>query len=113
MKTWNSRARGLRPEDVELAAKISSEIPTPFLRIDFMRAENGDLVFCEFTPCPENFEEHNADIDLMMGREFSSAEARLKDDLLMGKSFSLFLEIYTRGGMTDDQPGTSTNCSIG
>jgi hypothetical protein len=30
----------------------------------------------------------------MMGREFSSAEARLKDDLLMGKSFDRFLDIY-------------------
>ena len=89
-------SEGLRTEEVELAAKFSSEIPTPFLRIDFMRAENGDLVFCEFTPCPENFEEFNASIDLMMGREFSSAEARLKDDLLMGKSFSRFLGIYTR-----------------
>ena len=38
-------SEGLRPEEVELAAKISSEIPTPFLRIDFMRAENDDLVF--------------------------------------------------------------------
>ena len=65
-----------------------------------MRAENGDLVFCEFTPCPENFEEHNATIDLMMGREFTSAEARLRDDLLMGKSFSRFLEIYTGGDRT-------------
>ena len=76
-------SEGLRPEEVELAAKISSEIPTPFLRIDFMRAENGDLVFCEFTPCPENFEEFNASIDLMMGREFikrgGEAERRLVD----------------------------------
>jgi hypothetical protein len=73
------------------------EIPTPFLRIDFMRAGNGDLVFCEFTPRPENFDKFNAHVDLVMGREFSSAEARLKDDLLMGKSFSRFLEIYTGG----------------
>ena len=93
-------SEGLRPEEVELAAKFSSEIPTPFLRIDFMRAENDDLVFCEFTPCPANFEEHNATIDLMMGREFTSAEARLRDDLLMGKSFSRFLEIYTGGHRT-------------
>jgi hypothetical protein len=80
-------SEGLRPEEVELAAKISTEIPTPFLRIDFMRAENDDLVFCEFTPCPENFEKFNAHVDLVMGREFASAEARLKDDLLMGSRF--------------------------
>ena len=89
-------SEGFRPQDVQLAARISSQIPTPFLRMDFMRAENGDLVFGEFTPCPADFEAHNPDIDLMMGREFLSAEARLKDDLLMGKSFSLFLEIYAR-----------------
>ena len=93
-------SEGLRPEEVELAAKFSSEIPTPFLRIDFMRGKNDELVFCEFTPCPANFEDHNATIDLMMGREFTSAEARLRDDLLMGKSFSCFLEIYTGGHRT-------------
>ncbi len=87
-------SEGLRPQEFEIAGKISAEIPTPFLRVDFMRAANGDLVFCEFTPSPENFEEHRPSIDLMLGREFTSAEARLKDDLLMGKSFSRFLEFY-------------------
>jgi hypothetical protein len=87
---------GFRSEDVALAARISAEIPTPFLRIDFMRAENGDLVFCEFSPHPGNFEEYHAHIDLMLGRQFTRAEARLRDDLLMGKSFARFLDIYTK-----------------
>ena len=38
-------SEGLRPEEVELAAKFSSEIPTPFLRIDFMRGKNDELGF--------------------------------------------------------------------
>jgi hypothetical protein len=79
-----------------LAEKISAEIPTPFLRVDFLRAANGDLVFSEFTPGPENFDEHTVAIDSMMGTEFISAEARLTDDLLMGKSFACFRKIYDR-----------------
>ena len=70
------KSEGIRPEEVELAAKISSEIPTPFLRIDLMRAKNGDLVFREFTPCPENFEMYNADIDLDDGAGNSRARKR-------------------------------------
>jgi len=38
---------GVTPEQIKLAASMSAKIPTPFIRIDFLKG-GQELVFCEF-----------------------------------------------------------------
>ena len=75
---------GMAPtaEEYAVARKVSLAIKVPFLRIDFMRAGNGELVFCEFTPRPGNFDKHNSLVDRLCGRYFVEAEARLLAEFL-------------------------------
>jgi hypothetical protein len=80
---------GASEQEVQLAACISSEIPVPFIRIDFLKTSRG-LVFGEFTPKPGNYDEFNRETDRWLGDEFLSAEERLISDLLNGKSFESF-----------------------
>ena len=75
--------------DIELVSKISSEIPTPFIRIDFLNTKDG-LVFGEFTPKPGNYDEIDAKTDEWLGEYFLDAENRLLHDLLHGKEFRQF-----------------------
>src|SRR5699024_12747322 len=42
---------GVTGEEGEMAAALSAKIPAPFIRIDFLRSDNG-LVFGEFTSKP-------------------------------------------------------------
>ncbi|MFG6119276.1 ATP-grasp fold amidoligase family protein [Thalassobacillus sp. B23F22_16] len=79
--------KGVSSAETELAADISTEIPAPFIRIDFLRSEEG-LVFGEFTPKPGNYDEFDEHSDRWMGDLFLEAEARLMEDLLAGKKFS-------------------------
>ena len=82
---------GFQPEDVELAGSISAEIPAPFVRIDFLKIEEG-LVLGEFTPRPGHYEAFNEEYDRWLGEQFLEAEARLHYDLLMGKKFAAYQE---------------------
>ena len=86
---------GFLPQHVELVIQASLEIPTPFLRLDFMRSHTGELFFGEFTPRPGKFHAFNPEVDYMMGKEFWAAQARLADDLLSGKKFSKFSEFQS------------------
>lgn len=80
---------GVQKGDITMVEKISSEIPVPFLRIDFLRGEDG-LIFGEFTPKPGNYDEFDQQTDQWLGDYFLDAEARLIDDLLQGKSFHAY-----------------------
>ena len=80
---------GVTQEEMKLAETLSSEIPVPFLRIDFLRGEDG-LVFGEFTPKPGNYDEFDQVTDQLLGDYFLDAEARLVDDLLQGKTFKTY-----------------------
>lgn len=71
----------------ELAEAVSRALPAPFLRIDFLRAADGRLVFCEFTPRPGRFSLIRPEFDRSFGAPFLRAEARLLADLLAGRHF--------------------------
>lgn len=88
---------GVSQEEIAMAEKISSEIPAPFLRIDFLRGEDG-LVFGEFTPKPGNYEEFDQPTDQQLGDYFLDAEARLVDDLLQGKQFQQYKQFIQETG---------------
>lgn len=81
---------GVTQEHVKEVARISKQIPHPFMRIDMLNGEDG-LVFGEFTPRPGNFDELNAYWDRRLGEEWARAESRILADLLSGKKFDAYL----------------------
>lgn len=85
---------GVSTEHVELAKSISSEIPAPFIRIDFLK-KNEELVFGEFTPKPGNYDHFNKTTDRLLGEYYLEAEGRLIKDLLKGKPFEHFNKLVS------------------
>ncbi len=67
---------GVTEEEVKMAEQISKKIPAPFIRIDFLRGEDG-LVFGEFTPKPGNYDEFDDETDRILGDYFLKAETKL------------------------------------
>lgn len=90
---WNYKyfeSQGASSADLDLATRISRQIPHPFMRIDMLQSENG-LVFGEFTPRPGGFQRFNAKWNRLMGEAWVRAEERIQRDLLTGKRFDDFL----------------------
>lgn len=83
------KGQGVAIEDIDMAANLSSEIPAPFIRIDFLRSHDG-FVFGEFTAKPGNYEEFNEETDRMLGDYYLGAQDRLTNDLLAGKQFKAY-----------------------
>lgn len=81
---------GITDDQVKVAARISSEIPAPFARIDMYPSATGELVMGEFTPQPSLFELFRPETDRALGEAFVRAEGRLVQDLLDGKPFDAF-----------------------
>ncbi len=81
--------RGATGEQLQFVETFSSKLPFPFIRIDFLNAEDG-LYFGEFTPRPGNFEGFNAEWDRRLGDLYLDAELRLTRDMLFGKDFPEF-----------------------
>ena len=78
-------------KQLEQAAQLCQEIPTPFIRIDFLDpGGQKDLVFGEFTPRPGGYARVNRQTDTLLGNAFLDAERRLFDDLLAGKDFTVY-----------------------
>ncbi|QQK78488.1 teichuronopeptide biosynthesis [Salicibibacter cibi] len=88
---------GVSQDQLDLAASISSEIPAPFIRIDFLKTEEG-LVFGEFAAKPGNYDEFDQQTDCQLGNEFLEAQGRLLTDLIQGKSFGHFKSSLEYGG---------------
>jgi hypothetical protein len=86
--------RGFTPDMLKTAERISAEIPTPFLRIDF-HYTGSELVFCEFTPTSGGIWSYGRETDQFLGECYLDAEARLLDDLLKGKNFDVYDSFYT------------------
>lgn len=80
---------GFTAQDIEQVRKISLEIPTPFMRIDFLKIET-EMIFGEFTPKPGNYDEFDSIIDTRLGESFLRAESRLLNDLIKGKQFHYY-----------------------
>lgn len=78
--------RGVSEAEIERVEKLSSAIPAPFMRIDFLQ-EESELVFGEFTPKPGNYDDFDQKTDAWLGDYFVDAEGRLIQDLLNGKTF--------------------------
>jgi hypothetical protein len=91
---------GVSADEANFAAKLSLEIPLPFMRIDFLRSADGSLIFCEFTSRPGQFEKFDGATDVLLGREYIAASARLHDDALNGKSFKLYSQLCAEGGFS-------------
>lgn len=76
---------------VDIARRLSQEIPAPFMRIDFLGADE-DLVFCEFSSAPGMSHLLMPEHDRRLGILYHEAELRLIDDLLAGKQFDHYME---------------------
>lgn len=87
--------KGVGEPEIALAKQISLEIPAPFMRIDFLRGEQG-LVLNEFTPRPGVMGYFHEKRDSLYGRMYHEADSRLLNDLLSGKRFEAFHKA-TRG----------------
>lgn len=87
--------QGVTAKQVEMAEFISSKIPAPFMRIDFLKSykDNCNIALGEFTPSPGTYEDFSEKFDQYLGELYLSAEARLFDDLLDGRSFSEFTSL--------------------
>ncbi|WP_017471008.1 ATP-grasp fold amidoligase family protein [Amphibacillus jilinensis] len=85
---------GVPEELIQQVELISKEIPTPFMRIDFLKTKEG-MVFGEFTPRPGTFSKFNEKVDNQLGISYLEAEERLMNDILNGKRFDNFKE-YVR-----------------
>lgn len=88
---------GVTEEEIEMVQRISEKIPAPFIRIDFLRAEN-ELVFGEFTPKPGNYDEFDQATDEWLGDYFIDAQGRLTTDLLNGKQFEAYKTFVKEAG---------------
>nr|WP_306798564.1 ATP-grasp fold amidoligase family protein [Oceanobacillus saliphilus] len=86
------KGRGVTDDEINQASTISAEIPAPFIRIDFLRSDEG-LVFGEFTPKPGNYDEFDTETDKWLGDYFIEAQGRLEIDLLNGKQFTHYTKL--------------------
>lgn len=73
----------------QAAQEIGSEIPSPFVRIDFL-ASNDGVVLNEITPRPGGSNQFHPSVDRSLGETLIAADARLRRDLISGKKFDAF-----------------------
>ncbi|SDB81258.1 Glutathione synthase/RimK-type ligase, ATP-grasp superfamily [Pelagirhabdus alkalitolerans] len=83
---------GVSEDEITMVEKMSKEIPSPFMRIDFLR-QNDELVFGEFTPKPGNYADFSRTIDQKLGTAFNRAEVCLNEDLLRGRYFEKYKKL--------------------
>lgn len=83
--------KGIRNDDLyslkKLAEKASLDIPSPFVRIDFMVA-NNNYYFGEYTPAPGSYDGFNLYWDSKLGDLYVEAATRLIFDIGCGKEFN-------------------------
>lgn len=94
LKTEWFNGEGFSQRLLDYAKKISLATPVPFLRIDFY--QDGDEYYLgEITPHPgKYFTEYSPEVDTFLGVCFAEAETRLFADLLKGKKFDLYFDVY-------------------
>ena len=86
---------GIPPEFYEIAERISKNIPAPFVRVDLLASPDGAVVN-EITPKPGGAHLFAASIDNSLGNHLVSADARLRTDLISGKTFDYFKSVQDR-----------------
>ena len=72
---------GFTNEQLEIAKRVSQAIPTPFMRIDFIKSKNA-FSFGEFTPRPGQFSSFNKEFDRYLGECYLSAEGKVLKSLM-------------------------------
>lgn len=82
---------GVTDAELAVAASVSSEIPGPFMRLDFLRGRDG-LILGEFSGGVGEYHKFNTRWDQHLGELFLDAEGRLTSDLLTGKRFEAYSE---------------------
>ena len=80
---------GVTEEEIAFIEQLSKKIPAPFVRIDFLKSEEG-LIFGEFTAKPGNYDYFNEQIDRQLGDYYLEAEINLTNDLFSNKQFNEF-----------------------
>lgn len=83
---------GFTQEELETAEYIGKNIPSPFIRIDFLKGEKG-MYFSEFAPRTGTYDRYYESFDRLLGNEFNKAENRLFNDLYNGKVFEVFKQL--------------------
>jgi hypothetical protein len=83
------KGEGISIEDIEDVKYISEQLPLPFIRIDFLKTDQG-MFFGEFTPKPGNYETFDKQTDQWLGNYYLDAQGRLTEDLLNGKQFNTY-----------------------
>lgn len=84
---------GFSREDLDIAVTTSLQIPTPFVRLDMLKGNDG-LVLGEITPRTGQFHLFNVEYDRKFGEAYRSAEANIVKDLLNGKKFRAFTNVF-------------------
>ena len=92
-KLFNSRP--VTSEQIEFVETMSAKLPATFMRLDFLKSGSG-LYFGEFTPKPGDYNSFNDEYNFKLGDMYLDADVRLKNDLLMGKQFPEFTEVFGR-----------------
>lgn len=94
LKTEWFNGDGFNQKLLDYAKQISLATPTPFLRIDFYQ-DADNYYLGEITPHPgKYYTEYSPQVDSQLGQCFAEAEARLFADLIRGKKFDLYFDIY-------------------
>lgn len=85
---------GVDDEAFDYQKRLSLNTPVPFLRIDLLKGDSG-YYLGEITPHPGFYYEGISDLmNNKMGAEFDKSWARLMKDLLNGKKFTSYFNIY-------------------
>ena len=79
---------GRLPEMVDIARRLSTAVPLPFIRVDLYDLEDR-VVFGELTLVPGGTQHYTQEHDKRLGSLWEAAEARLLKDLRAGASWTL------------------------
>lgn len=91
-------------DEVESVRALSREIPVPFMRLDYLRSDDG-LVFCEFSSAPGDSHDLVKEQDVRLGRMYLEAEIRLINDLIDGRRFWRFQTFASKDGAVGQARG--------
>ncbi|GAA5098810.1 ATP-grasp fold amidoligase family protein [Wohlfahrtiimonas larvae] len=92
-------------ELIKKAEKLSLEIPSPFVRIDFLVCDS-EVYLGEFTPVPAGYDLFNELWDKKLGNMYVDAAVRLGSDIGVGKIFqnySMIAHKYNASNMLENK----------
>lgn len=83
--------KGIDRSHFEMAESISSKLPMPFVRVDFLQA-NQQTYLGELTPIPSDSETLSTYCDGLLGSALSAANIDLREDLMFNRE--KFFDFY-------------------